>query len=72
MTEARTFNVYCDESCHLEHDGVPVMAWGAVYCSTDAVRSVTDGVRALKTAHGLAPTASQAQRLQQSLPGVFA
>ena len=20
MTEARLFNVYCDESCHLEHD----------------------------------------------------
>ena len=29
MTAPRLFNVYCDESCHLEHDGVPVMAWGA-------------------------------------------
>ena len=28
MIEPRLFNVYCDESCHLEHDGVPVMAWG--------------------------------------------
>lgn len=26
MTAARLFNVYCDESCHLEHDGIPVMA----------------------------------------------
>ncbi len=24
MTAARLFNVYCDESCHLEHDGIPV------------------------------------------------
>ena len=31
MTQPRLFNVYCDESCHLEHDGVPVMAWGAVH-----------------------------------------
>ena len=32
MSKARTFNVYCDESCHLEHDHILVMAWGAVYC----------------------------------------
>ena len=31
MTEPSLFNIHCDESCHLEHDGVPVMAWGAVY-----------------------------------------
>jgi hypothetical protein len=38
MTEPRLFNVYCDESCHLEYDGVPVMAWGAVYCPADQTR----------------------------------
>ena len=21
------FNIYCDESCHLEHDGINVMVW---------------------------------------------
>lgn len=55
MTDARIFNVYCDESCHLEHDGVPVMAWGAVSCQADETRTVTEAVRALKAAHGLAP-----------------
>ena len=54
MTEPRLFNVYCDESCHLEHDGVPVMAWGAVYCPADASRAISEAVRALKAAHGLA------------------
>ena len=39
MTAARLFNVYCDESCHLEHDGIPVMAWGAVYCPAAEVCS---------------------------------
>jgi hypothetical protein len=55
MTDPRTFNIYCDESCHLEHDGVPVMAWGAVYCPAEEVRTVTEAVRKLKSAHGLAP-----------------
>ena len=26
------YNVYCDESCHLEHDNSNVMVIGAVYC----------------------------------------
>jgi len=29
---SQTFNIYCDESCHLEHDGLPVMVLGAVWC----------------------------------------
>lgn len=55
MSEARLYNVYCDESCHLEHDGVPVMAWGAVTCPEGEVRSIAEAIRALKTAHGLKP-----------------
>ncbi len=55
MTDPRTFNIYCDESCHLEHDGVPVMAWGAVYCPVEEIRTVTEAVRELKSTHGLAP-----------------
>ena len=54
MTEPRLFNVHCDESCHLEHDGVPVMAWGAVYCQADGSRAIAEAVRALKANHGLA------------------
>lgn len=55
MTDPRTFNIYCDESCHLEHDGVPVMAWGAVYCPAEETRTVTEAIRELKALHGLAP-----------------
>ena len=54
MTEPRLFNIHCDESCHLEHDGVPVMAWGAVYCQADGSRAIAEAVRALKANHGLA------------------
>ena len=54
MTDPRLFNIHCDESCHLEHDGVPVMAWGAVYCQADGSRAIAEAVRALKANHGLA------------------
>ncbi len=56
MTERSLFNVYCDESCYLEHDGIPVMAWGAVYCPDDATRAIAEAARALKAEHGLAPS----------------
>lgn len=55
MTGPRLFNVYCDESCHREHDGVPVMAWGAITCPEGEVRAVAEAIRALKAAHGLNP-----------------
>ncbi len=49
------FNIYCDESCHLEHDNQPVMILGAVWCPADRARPIADAIRALKASHGLAP-----------------
>lgn len=49
----RTFNIYCDESCHLEHDGLSVMVWGAVICETKYAREISDKIRLLKRAHDL-------------------
>jgi hypothetical protein len=54
VSTARIFNVYCDESCHLERDGVPVMAWGAVVCEKQEVRAVAQAVRVIKAEHGFA------------------
>src|SRR5436190_1030176 len=31
----RIYNVYCDESCHLEHDRQRAMAIGALWCPTE-------------------------------------
>lgn len=50
----RIYNLYCDESCHLENDHIPVMVWGAVYCETPIVRRLAEKIRSLKEAHGLA------------------
>ncbi|MBN1589096.1 MAG: DUF3800 domain-containing protein [Pirellulales bacterium] len=45
------FNIYCDESCHLEHDRRPVMVLGAVWCPTDRVKEISVRLRELKQKH---------------------
>lgn len=52
---AETYNIYCDESCHLEHDGRKVMVLGAVWCPAGKVREVAVRLREIKTKHGLKP-----------------
>lgn len=47
------YNVYCDESCHLEFDHQPCMVLGAVWCRADRARSVADDLRAIKARHGM-------------------
>lgn len=50
----QTYNLYCDESCHLQHDGQKVMVLGALSCPEDATREIALKVRELKRKHGLA------------------
>ena len=38
---SETFNIYCDESCHLENDGQKAMVLGAVWCPLDKTRGLT-------------------------------
>ncbi len=45
------FNIYCDESCHLEHDHQPVMLFGAVWCLQEEVARFTEAIRKLKEKH---------------------
>jgi hypothetical protein len=54
MTE-HTFNIYCDESCHLEHDRIPIMVLGALWCPTERASAIARRVRDIKEKHGLAP-----------------
>ena len=51
---SQIFNIYCDESCHLEHDGMPVMVLGAVWCPLDNPPRWRPAIREIKTKHGLA------------------
>lgn len=47
------YNVYCDESCHLENDHQKVMALGAIWCPIGKRREIADRVRDIKQRHGL-------------------
>ncbi len=46
-------HIYCDESCHLENDGMRSMVLGALWCPTDQRKRLARRVKALKTAHGV-------------------
>lgn len=47
----QTYNIYCDESCHLEHDQQPVMVLGAVWCPIEKTREIAVRVREIKARH---------------------
>lgn len=47
------YNVYCDESCHLENDHQKVMVLGAVWCPISKRRGIADRIRDIKQRHGL-------------------
>lgn len=49
----QVINVYCDESCHLEHDGQSAMTMGAVWCPEEKVHNIFKEIRAIKQKHGL-------------------
>ena len=53
----KSFNIYCDESCHLEHDQKKVMVLGAIWLPTESVKEVSMRISEIKQEHGLHPHA---------------
>jgi hypothetical protein len=49
------FNIYCDESCHLEHDQQQVMVLGALWCPLEKTREIASRIRDIKRKYRLAP-----------------
>lgn len=47
------YNVYCDESCHLENDGQKAMVLGAIWCPVDKRVEISERIREIKKKHGL-------------------
>jgi hypothetical protein len=52
MQKPMTF-IYCDESCHLEHDHQPNMVLGAMACVHKDVAKVHKALRDIKEAYGM-------------------
>ena len=49
-------NMYCDESCHLENDGINVMGLGSVWCEKSKVKEINRRISEIKAKHGVAAT----------------
>lgn len=45
---SEVINIYCDESCHLEHDHQNAMVLGAIWCLQDKTRIVFENIRKIK------------------------
>jgi hypothetical protein len=50
------FNVYCDESCHLENDHQKVMVLGAIWCPVEKRREIAVRLREIRVKHKISPT----------------
>ncbi|MDE6161158.1 MAG: DUF3800 domain-containing protein [Muribaculaceae bacterium] len=50
-----SYSVYCDESCHLEHDGISTMVVGGVWCEDEVRHQIFEDLRAIKIRHGFKP-----------------
>jgi hypothetical protein len=49
------YNIYCDESCHLENDHNDIMVLGALSCPAHAARQTAKELRNIKIKHKLSP-----------------
>ena len=47
------YNIYCDESCHLEHDGESAMTIGGIWCPQSKKNEIFHRIREIKEEHGL-------------------
>jgi hypothetical protein len=48
---SKTFNIYCDESCHIEHDHKKYMLLGSVSSAYNQVKRHTERINDLKKKH---------------------
>ena len=46
------YNIYCDESCHLEHDGNDIFVVGGIVCNRDNASAINEKINLLKEKHG--------------------
>lgn len=49
------FNIYCDESCHLENDNQLAMVLGSLSCPKELVRQSAIEIKKIKSKHNLSP-----------------
>lgn len=50
-----TYKIFCDESCHLEHDRANIMVLGAIHCTADKAIALTKHMKWLRHQHNYTP-----------------
>lgn len=53
MKATTDISIFCDESCHLEHDGIAPMVLGAVWCSSSKTKEISKRLIEIKHRHSL-------------------
>lgn len=51
----KLYDIYCDESCHLEHDSQKAMVLGGIWCPDEQRKKIAREIRALKIKYNLNP-----------------
>ncbi len=46
------YKIFCDESCHLEHDGADIMVLGGLCCTDEKATALTKHIKWLRHQHG--------------------
>ena len=49
------YKIFCDESCHLEHDHADIMVLGALFCSAEKAIELSKAIKQLKEKHKYIP-----------------
>lgn len=55
MANENVYKIFCDESCHLQHDGADVMVLGALFCSNEKAIQLTKHIKWLRHEHNYKP-----------------
>ena len=50
---SKIYNLYCDESCHLQYDGNDIMVIGTVYCEKKYSYEINADIRKIKEKYGI-------------------
>lgn len=50
---SQIYNIYCDETNHLENSPIKIMGLGAVWCPMEEVGNANERIREIKKRHGL-------------------
>jgi len=62
------YKVYCDESCHLEHDGCDVMVFGALRADASAVEPAIRAIKELRAKFNYQTELKWTKLLRKQLP----